>query len=67
MELNPIREKKPTEEFMRGKRKPSENESKEEYPESSGWPRDDFWSADADLHRVILQNADLRGILQISL
>jgi hypothetical protein len=67
MELNPICEKKPAEEFMRGKRKPSENESKEEYPESSGWPRDDFWSADADIHRVILQNADLHGILQISL
>jgi hypothetical protein len=48
-ELNPVCKKKPAEEFMRGKRKPPENESKEEYPASSGWPRDDFWPADADL------------------
>jgi hypothetical protein len=63
MELNPVCEKKSTEEFMRRERKPSENESKKKYPESCGWPRDDFWSADANLRLIILQNAGLCVIL----
>jgi hypothetical protein len=36
MELNPVCEKKFAEEFMQRKRKPLENESKKEYPESRG-------------------------------
>jgi hypothetical protein len=50
MELNPVCEKTSAEEFMRRKRKPSENESKKEFPESCGWPRVDLWPTDADLH-----------------
>jgi hypothetical protein len=48
---------------MRRKKKPSEKESKEDYPESCGWPRDDPWPSDVNFHWVVLQNADLRGVL----
>jgi hypothetical protein len=65
VELNPISKEEPMEEWMRGKRKPSEKESEEDYPESRGWPRDDFWPSNVNLRWVDLQNADLRGILQI--
>jgi hypothetical protein len=53
VELNPVCEKESAEEFMWRKRKPAEDESKKEYLESYGWPRDDFWPADANLHGVI--------------
>jgi hypothetical protein len=65
VELNPISKEKLVEEWMRGKRKPSEKESKEDYPESGGWPRDDLRPSDVDLRWVVLQNADLCGVLQI--
>jgi hypothetical protein len=67
MELNSVCKEESAEEFMQRKRKPTEDESKKEYPESHRWPRDDFWSADANLNGVILQNAGLRGLLQILL
>jgi hypothetical protein len=67
VELNPVCKKKPTEEFVWGKGKPSENEGKEEYPESSRRSRNDLRYANADIRGVILQNADLHGILQIFL
>jgi hypothetical protein len=67
VELNPVSKKKPAEEWMRRKRKPSEKECEEEYLESRGWPRDNLWPGDADLCWVILQNAVLGGVLQILL
>jgi hypothetical protein len=54
MELNPICKEESVVEFMQRKRKPTEDESEKEYPKSRGWPRDDFWSTVANLHRVIL-------------
>jgi hypothetical protein len=45
MEMNPISKEEPAEEWMWGKRKHSEKKSKEDYPESSGRPRDDFCPA----------------------
>jgi hypothetical protein len=65
MELNPVSKEEPVEEWMWRKRKPSEKESKEDYPESCGWPRDDLWPSDVNLRWAVLQNADLRGVLQI--
>jgi hypothetical protein len=65
MELNPISKEVSAEERMRGKRKPSEKESKEDYPEFHGRPRDDFWPSNVNLRWVILQDADLHGILKI--
>jgi hypothetical protein len=67
VELNPVSKKKPAEEWMRRKGKPSEKESKEEYPESRGWPGDDLWPGNTDLYWVVLQNAGLGGILPIPL
>jgi hypothetical protein len=67
VEPNPVCKEESAEEFMWRKRKPAEDESEKEYPESRGWPRDDFWSTNANLHGVILQNAGLRGLLQIPL
>jgi hypothetical protein len=39
---------------MWGKRKYSEKKSKEDYPESSGRPRDDFLPIDVNLRWVVL-------------
>jgi hypothetical protein len=65
MELNPVSKEEPVEEWMQRKRKLSEKQSKEVYPESCGWPRDDLWPSYVNLRWVVFQNADLRGVLQI--
>jgi hypothetical protein len=67
MKLNPVGKEKPAEERMRGKRKPSEKKSKEEYPEARGWPGNDFRSDDENFHRIILQDANFLGALQLLL
>jgi hypothetical protein len=67
VKLNPIGEEKPAEERMRGERKPLEEKSKEKYPEARGWPGNDFRSGDENFHRIILQDADFLGALQLLL
>jgi hypothetical protein len=67
VELNLVSKKESTKERMRWKRKPSKVEGKEDYPESRGRPRDDFWPSDVNFCWVILQDAGLRGVLQILL
>jgi hypothetical protein len=42
VELNPVSKQESVEERMRRKRKPLEEEGKEDYPEYRGRPRDDF-------------------------
>jgi hypothetical protein len=54
MKLNPIGKEKSPKERMRGKGKPSEEESKEQYPEGRAWPGDDFQSDEKDFRRIIL-------------
>jgi hypothetical protein len=65
MELNPICKEKAAEKRVRRKRKSSEDESKEDYPEAWGRPGDDLWTGGEGLRRVILGNADLLGIRQL--
>jgi hypothetical protein len=65
VDLNPVSKEELAEEQMRRKRKPSEEESEEDYPESRGRPRGDFWPSNVNFCWVILQDADLCGILQI--
>jgi hypothetical protein len=65
--LNPVGEEEPTEERMRGKRKPSEEKSKEKYPEACGWSGNDFGFGDEKFHRIILQDADFLSALQFLL
>jgi hypothetical protein len=67
MKLNPIGEKKTTEERMRGKRKPPEEKCKEEYPKARGWSGNDLRAGGESLHRIILPNADLLGALHFLL
>jgi hypothetical protein len=67
MKLNPISKEEPAEEWMRRKRKSSEKEGEEKYPESCGWLGHNFGPGDVDFRRVILQDANLRGILQVLL
>jgi hypothetical protein len=55
------------EERMRGKRKPSEEESKEKYPEARGWSGNNFGPGDENFRRVILQDANFLGALQFLL
>jgi hypothetical protein len=65
VELNPVSKEEFAEERMQRKRKPSEEESEEDYLKSHGRPRDDFWPRDVNFCWVILQDAGLRGVLQI--
>jgi hypothetical protein len=67
VKLNPVGEKKPTEERMRGKRKPPEEKGEEEYPEVCRWPGNDLGSGEENFRRIILQDADLVGALQFLL
>jgi hypothetical protein len=64
VKLNPICEKKITEERMRGKRKPPEEKCKEEYPEARGWSGNNFRASGESLRRIVLQDADFLGALQ---
>jgi hypothetical protein len=48
VDLNPVSKEESVEEQMRRKRKPSEEESEEDYPESRGRPRGDFWPSDVN-------------------
>jgi hypothetical protein len=52
---------------MRGKRKPPEEKGKENYPEARGWPGNDFGSGDENFRRIILQDANFLGALQLLL
>jgi hypothetical protein len=63
VKLNPICEKKTTEERMRGKRKPLEEKCKEEYSEARGWSRNNFWAGGESLRRIVLQDADFLDAL----
>jgi hypothetical protein len=63
VKLNPISKEEPAEEWMWRKRKSSKKEGKEKYSESRGWSGDDFWPSDVDFRRVILQDANLCGVL----
>jgi hypothetical protein len=65
VELNPISKEESAKERMRRRRKPSEAEGEEDYPESYGRLRDDFWPGDVDFHWVILQDASLCGVPQV--
>jgi hypothetical protein len=67
MKLNPVGEEEPAEERMRGKRKPSEEKSKEKYLEARGWSGNDFRFGDENFCRIILQDADFLGALQFLL
>jgi hypothetical protein len=67
VKLNPIGEKKTMEERMRGKRKPPNEKCKEEYPKARGWSGNDFRAGGEGLRRIVLQNADLLGVLQFPL
>jgi hypothetical protein len=62
MELNSIRKEKATKKRVRGKRKPSEDESKKDYPKAWGRPGDDLRTGGEGLRRIIFQNADLLGV-----
>jgi hypothetical protein len=66
MELNPIRKEETPEERMRGKRKPLKEKSEKNYPEARRWPGYDFRAGGENLHRIILQEADLLGARQLS-
>jgi hypothetical protein len=63
VKLNPVGEEKPTEERMRGKRKPPEEKIKEKYPEARRWPGNDLRSGDENFHRIIPQDAVFLGAL----
>jgi hypothetical protein len=65
MELNPISKEETLEERMRGKRKPSKEKSKKDYPEARRWPRYDFWAGGENLRWIILQEADLLAARQL--
>jgi hypothetical protein len=52
---------------VRGKRKPPKEKCKEDYPESRGWTGNDFWAGGKSLRRIVLQDADLLGALQVLL
>jgi hypothetical protein len=62
MELNPICKEKAAKKRVRGKRKPSEDESKKYYSEAWGRPGDDLWTGGEGLRRIIFQNANLLGV-----
>jgi hypothetical protein len=67
VKLNPIGKEKPAEEGMRGKGKPPEEKRKEEYPEACGWMGDDFRTGGESFRRIVLQNANFLGALQLLL
>jgi hypothetical protein len=67
VKLNPIGKEEPADERMRRKRKSSEEEGEEKYPESCGWSRNDFRPGDLDFYWIILQDADLCVALPVLL
>jgi hypothetical protein len=67
VKLNPIRKEEPAEEWMRRKRKSTKKEGEEEYSEPRRWSGNDLWPGDVDLRRVVFEDADLGGILQVLL
>jgi hypothetical protein len=67
MKLNPISKEEPAEEWMRRKRKSSDKEGEEKYPEARGWSRNDFQPSDDNFRWLILQDANLFGALQFLL
>jgi hypothetical protein len=67
VKLNPVSEEESAEEGMRRKRESAEKKGEEKYLEARGWTGNDFGPGNENLHRVILQNADLLGALQFLL
>jgi hypothetical protein len=67
VKLNPIGEEEPAEERMWGKRKSSEEKGEEKYLEPCWRSRDDFRPGNLDFRRIILQDANLYGILPVLL
>jgi hypothetical protein len=67
MELNPISEKKTTEERMRGKGQTPQQEGNENYPESRRRPGNDLRTGGERLRRRVLQEAHLLGLGQLLL
>jgi hypothetical protein len=65
MKLNPIGKEKTSEERMRGKRKSPQEKCKKDYPEPRGWTGNDLRAGSKSLQRIILQDADLLGTLQL--
>jgi hypothetical protein len=65
IELNPVSKQKTSEERMRGKRKSSKEKSEKDYPEARRWPGYDFRTGGENLHRIVLQEADLLGARQL--
>jgi hypothetical protein len=65
MKLNPICEEKATKKRVWGKRQSSEHEGKKNYPKAWRRPRDDFWTGDKRLRRIVLENADLLGVREL--
>jgi hypothetical protein len=67
VKLNPVSEKKPVEERMRGKGKSSEKKGEEEYPEPCRRSRDNIRPDDLDFCQIVLQNTNLGGVLPVLL
>jgi hypothetical protein len=67
VKLNPMGEEEPVEERMWGKRKSSEEKGEEKYPEPCRRSRDYFRPGNLDFRRIILQDANLCGILPVLL
>jgi hypothetical protein len=67
MKLNPVGKKKPAKERMRGKGKSSKKKGEEEYPEPCRQSRDNLRPGDLDLCRIVLQDANLGGVLPVLL
>jgi hypothetical protein len=55
MKLNPVSKKETSNERMRGKREPPEEECEEKYLESQSWPGYDFRTGGENFRRIILQ------------
>jgi hypothetical protein len=65
MELNPICEKKPVKEGMRGKRESPQQESHENYPESRRRPGNNPGTSGERFRRGVLDKAHLLGLRQL--
>jgi hypothetical protein len=65
VKLNPVGKEKTSKERMRGKRKPPKEKCKKDYPEARGWTGNDLRAGSKSLRRIIFQDADLLGTLQL--
>jgi hypothetical protein len=67
VKLNPVGKEKTSKERMRGKQKSPKKKCKKDYPEARGWTGKDFRADGKSLRRIVLQDADLLGALQVLL